>query len=50
MAWPILACTVKANVVNLKCSVEKLSPKEIIKGVNTVLKGSVKAPKGFYEG
>ena len=38
---------VKATVVNLKCSVEKLSPKEGVKGVDTVLRGSVKAPKGF---
>ena len=29
---------------------EKLSPKESVKGTNTVLRGSVRAPKGFSEG
>ena len=28
---------------------EKLSPKESVKGADTVLRGSVKAPKGFSE-
>ena len=29
---------------------KKLSPKESVKGANTVLRGSVRAPKGFSEG
>ena len=29
---------------------EKLSPKESVKGADTVLRGSVRAPKGFSEG
>ena len=29
---------------------EKLSPKESVEGTNTVLRGSVRAPKGFSEG
>ena len=28
---------------------EKLSPKESVKGTDTVLRGSVRAPKGFSE-
>ena len=40
----------KATVENPRGSVEKLSPKESVKGANTVLRGSVRAPKGFSEG
>ena len=29
---------------------EKLSPKESVKGGNTALRGSVRALKGFFEG
>ena len=29
---------------------EKLSPKESVEGTDTVLRGSVRAPKGFSEG
>ena len=29
---------------------KKLSPKENVEGASTVLKGSVKAPKGFFRG
>ena len=29
---------------------EKLSPKEIVEGADSVLGGSVKAPKGFSKG
>ena len=29
---------------------EKLSPKESVEGADTVLRGSVRAPKGFSEG
>ena len=43
------AC-VKATVENPRGSVEKLSPKESVEGDNTVLTGSVRAPKGFSEG
>ena len=41
---------VKATVENPRGSVEKLSPKESVKGTDTVLRGSVRAPKGFSEG
>ena len=40
----------KATVENLRGSVEKLSPEESVKGANTVLRGSVRAPEGFSEG
>ena len=40
----------KATVENPRGSVEKLSPKESVEGTATVLKGSVRAPKGFSEG
>ena len=42
--------SVKATVENPRGSVEKLSPKESVKGAATVLRGSVKTPKGFSEG
>ena len=29
---------------------EKLSPKESVEGGNTVLRGCVKAPEGFFKG
>ena len=29
---------------------EKLSPKESVEGADTVLRGSVRAPEGFFEG
>ena len=40
----------KATVENPRGSVEKLSPKDSVEGANTVLRGSVRAPKGFSEG
>ena len=40
----------KATVENPRGSVEKLSPEESVKGADTVLKGSVRAPKGFSKG
>ena len=40
----------KATVENPRGSVEKLSPKESVEGTDTVLRGSVRAPKGFSEG
>ena len=41
---------VKATVENPRGSAEKLSPKENVKGADTVLSGSVRAAKGFSEG
>ena len=35
---------------NLRGSVEKLSPKECVEGADNVLRGSVRAPEGYYEG
>ena len=40
----------KATVENPRGSVEKLSPKESVEGGDTVLRGSVRAPKGFSKG
>ena len=40
----------KATVENPRGSVEKLSPKESVEGADTVLRGSVRAPKGVSEG
>ena len=40
----------KATVENPRGSVEKLSPKKSVEGTDTVLSGSVRAPKGFSEG
>ena len=40
----------KATDENLRGSVKKLSPKESVKGADTVLRGSVRATKGFSEG
>ena len=40
----------KATVEKSRGGVEKLSPKESVEGTDTVLRGSVKAPKGFSEG
>ena len=40
----------KATVENPRGSVEKLSLKESVEGANTVLRGSVRATKGFSEG
>ena len=42
--------SLKVTVENPRGSVGKLSPKEIFEGANTVLRGSVRAPKGFSEG
>ena len=40
--------SVKATVENLRGSVEKLSPKESVKGADTVLRGSYSTlPQGF---
>jgi hypothetical protein len=41
---------VKATLENPRGSVEKLSPKESVEGADTVLRGSLRAPKGFSEG
>ena len=40
----------KATVENPRGSVEKLSPKESVKGAHTVLRGSLRAPEGFSGG
>ena len=40
----------KATVENTRGCVEILSPKESVKGTHTVLRGSVRAPKGFSDG
>ena len=40
----------KATVENPRGSVEKLFPKESGEGPDTVLRGSVSAPKGFSKG
>ena len=40
----------KATVENPRGSVEKLPPKHSVEGPDTVLRGSVRAPKGFSEG
>ena len=42
--------SLKATVENLRGSVEKMSPKESVEGAYTVLRGSLRAPKGFAEG
>ena len=42
--------SVKATVENPRGSVKKLSPKESVEGADTVLRGSVRAPKEFSEG
>ena len=39
----------KGTIENPRGSVKKLSPKESVEGGNTALRGSVSAPKGFYE-
>ena len=41
------SCGLKATVENTRGSVEKLSPKESVKGAHTVLRSSVGAPEGF---
>ena len=40
----------KATVENPRGSAEKLSPKESVKGADTVLGGSVRAPEEFSKG
>ena len=40
----------KATGENPRGSVKKLSPEEIVKGADTVLRRSVRAPVGFSEG
>ena len=40
----------KATVENPRDSVEKMRPKESVEGAHTVLKGSVRAPEGFFKG
>ena len=42
--------TLIASVENSKGSVEKLSPKKSVEDAYTVLRGSVRAPKGFSKG
>ena len=37
----------KATAGNPRVSLEKLFPKESVEGADTVLRGSVRAPKGF---
>ena len=40
----------KATVENPTGTVKKLSYKDSIEGAHTVLRGSVRAPKGFFKG
>ena len=40
----------QVTVENPRGSVEKLSPKDSVEGAYTVLRGSARAPEGFYEG
>ena len=40
----------KGIVENPRGSVKKLSPKESVEGGHTVLRGSVRAPKGLFAG
>ena len=42
--------TMKATVEHPRSSLEKLSPKESVESADTVLRGSVRAPKEFSEG
>ena len=49
-SYSIVLWCLKATVENQRGSVKKLSPKESFEGTNTVLRGSVRAPKGFSEG
>ena len=44
------ASRLKATVENPRGSVEKMSPKENVKGSNTVLRGSVRAPEAEHLG
>ena len=46
----IFPTCMKATVENPRSTVEKLSPKASVEGKDTVLRGSVRAPKGFSEG
>ena len=41
--------SLKATVENPRGSVEKLSPKESVEGGDTALRGSVRAPEGFFK-
>ena len=41
-----IAVSVKATAENPRGSVEKLSPKESVKGADTVLRASVRGPDG----
>ena len=41
---------VKGTFENPSGNVEKLSPKESVKGADNVLRGSVRAPMGFSKG
>ena len=41
--------SLKSTVENPRGSVAKLSPEESVEGANTVLRGSVRAPKGKPE-
>ena len=50
LLFPAEGISLKATVENLRGRVEKLSPKESAEGADTVLRGSVRAPKGFSEG
>ena len=50
MGWILSGVKLKATVENPRGSVEKLSPKESVEGTDTVLRGSVRALKGFSEG
>ena len=46
---PSLIGSLKATVENPRGSVEKLSPKESVEGADTVLRGSVRAPRNSPE-
>ena len=46
----VIYVCLKAKVENPKDSVEKLSPKESVKGAITMLRGSVRAPERFSQG
>ena len=46
----VVQSSLKATVENPRGSVEKLSPKESVEDADTVLRGSVRAHKGFSEG
>ena len=46
----VLGDPVWKRLLKIRGTVWKLSPKEIVKGAHTVLRGSVRAPEGFSQG